>query len=189
MRVKSMCYILILLVAVCLTGVSGRAQVIDDEGLSQIKRDSRVFENIIGEVLRESFDNPFAIAAEPRAAFLQGYGLNVTFHLKINRGTIRGPWGEINNPWTKQSQSKEEQVKGIKESMIQALADYGNTVKHLDPSHRITVCAHIEDLNELDKSKSRTVLILSVRKRDIVQYVTSRMNLEKFKKSVQVLEY
>ena len=184
-----MWYILILLLTLSLSGVSGLAQNAGDKALRQIKRDSRVFENIIQEVLRENFDNPFAIAAEPRAAFLPGYGLNVTFQIKINRGSIRGPWGEINNPWTKRTASKEEQVLVIKESMIQALADYGNTVKHLGRGHRITICAHIEDLNEMDKSKSRTVLLLSAGRADIQQHATAQMTLEEFRKRIEILEY
>jgi len=184
-----MWYILILLLTLMLSGVTGLAQAAEDGALRQIKRDSRVFENIIEEVLRESFDNPFAIAAEPRAAYLRGYGLNVTFQIRINRGSIRGPWGEIKNPWTKQNSSKKEQISIVRDSMIEALADYGNTVKHLSPGNRITISAHIEDLNELDKSKSRTVLILSVKRGDIQKHASSQITFEDFKKRVEILQY
>lgn len=184
-----MCYIIVLLVTISISGVFGFAQNSEDETLKQIKRDSRVFENIINEVLRENFDNPFAIAAEPRAAFLKGYGLTVTFQVKVNRGSIRGPWGEIDNPWTKQSTTKEDQISVIKKTMIQALADYGNTVKYLTRGDRITICAHIEDLNELDKTKARTVLLLSALRSNIQKYVTTQLTFEQFSQTLDILEY
>lgn len=185
-----MYYILLLLLVFSFGGVSGRAQeVVSSETLAQVKKDSLIFERIVGEVLRQSFANPFAVSAEPRAAYLQGYGLVVSFQLKINRGTIRTFYGEIKNPLAREAVPTAKQLQMVREAMIQALADYGNTVKQLSEADRIAICAHVEDLNELDKNRNRMEMLFSVRKGDIELYATRKINLNEFRNKIQVVEY
>ena len=185
-----MWYIIVLLAFLIFGGQVGRGQdLVDREMLAQIKRDSRILESIIGEVLRQNFENPFAIAAEPQASYLQGYGVVVSFHLKINRGTIRGFYGEIRNSGSRSTVSKTEQLEKVERIMVQALADYGSTVKQLSSTDKVTICAHIEDRNELDPSKNRTDMIISARRQDIDQYLMKRITFEEFEKRIRLTEY
>lgn len=156
--------------------------------LPLLKKDTQIFESIVSEVLKQNFKNPFAIAAEPQAAFLHGYGIVVTFQLRINRGKIRWPFGEIDAP-AQSSRTKQEQVRTVKETMIQCLADFGNSIKQINAHDRISIGAQIEDRNELDPTLSRTIVVLTVEKEDLDLYDMRKISLEEFKNRVTIVEY
>jgi hypothetical protein len=157
--------------------------------LAELKKESRIFEQIIREVLRQNFDNPFALAAEPKAAYVPGHGIVLSFHLKINRGTIRAFYGPIINPVSGPPQSASEQLTTVKNTMIQALADYGDTLKGLPSGEQLSICAHVEDRNELDTAKNRTDIVLSIEKKDVEAYTRDRIDFEEFKRRVRLIEY
>jgi hypothetical protein len=157
--------------------------------LSELKKDSRVFERIIGEILRQHFTNPFAVAAEPQGAYLPGYGVVVTFHLKINRGTIRGFWGEVGNTEPASGTSREDQLATVRRLLVQVLSDYAATMKSLDPGERVSVCAHVEDRNELNPGAARVEIVAVAKKSDIDLYATRKITLEDFQSRVSLLEY
>jgi hypothetical protein len=168
----------------------GQAQgKLDVESLALLKKDTRIFESIIEEVLKQHFDNPFAIAGEPKATYLKEYGVSVSFHLKINRGTLRTFYGEVKSPLIGKVRSKEQQLQTVRETMEEALADYGGTLKQLRAQERIAICAHIEDRNELDSAKGRTVLVLSVQKQHVDAYTTRKIGLDEFREQVEVVKY
>jgi hypothetical protein len=168
----------------------GQAQEkLDVKSLALLKKDTRIFESIIEEVLKQHFDNPFAIAGEPKATYLKDYGVSVSFHLKINRGTIRTFYGEVKSPLIGKRRTKEQQLETVRETMEEALADYGGTLKQIQAEERIAICAHIEDRNELDSAKSRTVIVLSVPKQAVDSYTMRKIGLDQFREQVEVLKY
>ncbi len=177
------------LLAVLLVGFSGLASAQQSQNLALLKRDTQILERIVYEVLKQNFKNPFAITAEPRGAYLQGFGVTVSFQLNINRAKIRTPFGELNAPKTVGELSKAEQIRLVKESMTQCLADYGQTIKQLGPHDHIAVQAHIVDRNELDPAKSTTVVVLTCTKDDVNLLATGKLTSDKFKERVHVLEY
>ena len=180
----------ILLVALLTVGAATYGQNTPEEGvMASIKKESRIFEAIVGKVLKQNFDNPFALAAEPQAAYLPDYGIVVSFHLKINRGTIRAFYGPIINPVTTSPQTTSEQLETVRRTTMQALADYGSTIKDLPPGQQISICAHVEDRNELDTTKNRTDIIISVVKKDLDLYVTRMIDYDEFKRRVRLVEY
>lgn len=180
----------LLLVALLALGAFAYSQETPGEGsMASIKKESRIFESIVGEVLKQSFDNPFALAAEPQAAYLPDYGIVVSFHLKINRGTIRAFYGPIINPVTNSPQTTREQLETVRDTIIQALADYGNTIKDLPLKQRISICAHVEDRNELDTTKNRTDIIISVVKEDVELYTTRKIDYDEFRERIELVEY
>lgn len=156
--------------------------------LDELKRDSRVFERIIGEILRQNFTNPFAVAAEPQGAYLPGYGMVVSFHLKINRSSIRGFWGEVGSS-PAAGGSREEQLETVRRLLIQALSDYASTMKSLDPGDRVSICAHVEDRTELNPGVARVDIVAVSRKSDIDLYTTRKISLDEFRARVELLEY
>jgi len=178
-----------MIVAVLLVGFSGLASAQQSQNLALLKRDTQILERIVYEVLKQSFKNPFAITAEPKGAYLQGFGVVVSFQLNVNRAKIRTPFGDLNAPKAAGERSKAEQIRLVKDSMRQCLADYGQSIKQLGPHDRIAVQAHVVDRNELDPAKSTTVLVLTCTKDDVNLLATGKLSLEKFKERVHVLEY
>jgi hypothetical protein len=178
-----------LFLAVVLVSAFGVVDAQQSLNLAMIKRDTQVFERIVSEVLTQNFASPFAITAEPKGAYLQGYGISISFQLNINRARLRTPYGYIKAPSSMGQMSKEQQIKLVRETMVQCLADYGRSVKQLGPHDRITIQAYIEDRNELDPAKSSTILVLSVLKDDINLLATSKISPEAFKERVSVLMY
>ncbi len=177
------------LLAVLLVGFSSLASAQQSQNLALLKRDTQILERIVYEVLRQNFKNPFAITAEPRGAYLQGFGVTVSFQLNINRAKIRTPFGDLNAPKAVGERSKAEQIRLVKDSMRQCLADYGQTIKQLGPHDRIAVQAHIVDRNELDPAKATTIVVLTCTKDDVNLLATGKLPQEKFKERVHVLEY
>ncbi|RPI28839.1 MAG: hypothetical protein EHM61_03800 [Acidobacteria bacterium] len=177
------------ILAVLLVTLSGVAGAQQSNNLALLKRDTQIFERIVYEVLKQHFKNPFAITADPRGGYLQGFGVTVSFQLNINRATIRTPFGDLNAPRSQGERTKAEQIRTVKESMKQCLADYGQTIKQLGPHDRIAVQAHIVDRNELDPAKATTVLVLMCTKDDVNLLATGKLPVEKFKERVHVLEY
>ncbi len=177
------------LLAVLLVGFSSLASAQQSQNLALLKRDTQILERIVYEILKQNFKNPFAITAEPRGAYLQGFGVTVSFQLNINRAKIRTPFGDLNAPKAVGEQSKAEQIRLVKDSMRQCLADYGQTIKQLGPHDRISVQAHIVDRNELDPAKATTILVLTCTKDDVNLLATGKLPPEKFKERVHVLEY
>jgi len=185
-----MWYIIVLLTGLLMTGTVGAAgQVGADRKLGELKQDTRVFEKIINEVLRQKFSNPFAIAAGPQAAYLPGYGVVVTFYLKISRGTIRGFQKEIPIEPESATRSRADQIDMVQEIMRQSLGDYGSTLKNLGNAESVAVCAIVEDRNELDPSRSRTDLVISSSKENIDLFSTKRIDREEFNRRLNWVEY
>lgn len=157
--------------------------------LSLLKRDTQVFERIVSEVVKQNFTHPFAFPAEPEGVYLNGYGVVVSFHLNINRSFIRTPFGDKRIRGMEETRSTEEQIQILRTALISCLADYGITFKQLTGEDRIAVSAHVEDRNELDPSKNRTIVLLSVSKSDVERYARKEISLEEFKRRVESVLY
>lgn len=177
------------LLAVLLVGFSSVASAQQSQNMALLKRDTQILERIVFEVLKQNFRNPFVITAEPRGAYLQGFGVTLSFQLNINRAKIRTPFGDLDAPKSVGERSKSEQIRLVKDSMKQCLADYGQTIKQLGPHDHIAVQAYIVDRNELDPAKSTTILVLSCTKDDVNLLATGKLPIDKFKERVHVLEY
>jgi len=173
-----------------LLALSAQANAQRGYNLGLLKRDTQIFEQIIEEVLKQNFKTPFALAADPKGAYLDGYGLMISFQLNLSRASVRTPFGQLKPPQgTAPKVSPEVQVQIVKDSMINCLANYGRTVKELRPRDRISIHAHLMNRNELDPVKSETVLVLTVMKEHIDQLSVGTLDMERFKQRVHVLEY
>ncbi len=161
--------------------------------IDQFKQETEIFEGIVKQILLQNFTDPFAITADPKGAYLEGYGLALGFHVSVNRARIRVPsiFSDSNPTRTAPAgkRTKAAQIQLIKRIMVQCLADYGNTVKHLAAHDKISITAHVEDRNELDPAKSTTVIVLTVSKDDLDQLSTKKITPEIFRERVRILEY
>jgi hypothetical protein len=167
----------------------GTASAQQSHNLALLKKDTQILERIVHEILKQNFPDPFALTAEPRGAYLQGYGITLAFQLNINRAKIRTLFGEMTAPKSMGQKTKDQQLRLLKDIMVQCLADYGQTVKQLGPHDRITIQAHVQDRNELDPGKNNAVIVLTALKDDLNLLATRKLTADQFKERVHVLEY
>ncbi len=180
--------ILSLVLFVSLSGVWSQGQH-KRLNLELVRRDTQVFESIMNEVLEQNFTTPFAISASPKGTYLQDYGIIFSFQLNINRGTIRLPYGEFKATKAIARRSKEEQILLLNETMIRCMADYGNTIKQLGGQDRISISAHVQDRNELDRSRDTVVVVFTVSRDDIDLFALKKISFRDFKDRVSVVKY
>ncbi len=184
-------------IALCLTSILWGQQSLN---MLSLKRDTQVFERVIDERLRQAFSSPFALTSDPHAAYLQGYGVVVSFQLNINRATIRTPFGEVEAPQIYRGANgtpasayvagkRDEQLKRVREILIECLEDYSRAIKQLSAHDRISISAHIEDRNELDPERKRIVLVVSTSRDDVDLLTLDKISREKFLERLLVLEY
>ena len=155
--------------------------------LTLLKRNTRIFEGIVNEVVKQNFPNPFALTGAAEASYLQEYGVVVSLHLNINRATIRTPFGLM--PTQQEERSKEEQLRILKDSLVRCLADYGDTFKQLSGGDFIAITAHVEDRNELDPTRNTTIVIISASKENVDSLTMGRISSEQFQERVRITEY
>ena len=156
--------------------------------LPMLKRNTRIFEGIVNEVVKQDFPNPFAVTGGAEASYLQEFGIVVSLHLNINRATIRTPFGLVSTQ-QQEERSKEEQLRTLKDSMVRCLADYGGTFKQLTSGHFIAITAHVEDRNELDSSRNTTIVIISASKENVDSLTMGRISSQQFQERVRITEY
>ncbi len=182
--------------AVLIAGNALQAQSMLD--FNSLKRDTQVFEKIVDERLKQDFSNPFAITGDPQAAYLQGYGVVVQFHLNINRARIRTPFGEVEAPQRAGGRGieeklagdpKKEQLKRVRQILVECLASYAGAIRQLNAHDRISISAHIEDRNELDPVLRKTVMVVTTTRDDIDLLAMRKISGQDFRTKVQVLEY
>ena len=118
--------------------------------LINLKQDTHVFERIVDERVKLNFTNPFAITGSPLASYMQGYGVMVTFHLRIDRAKIRLPFGEIDAPNKLNKEAVKKQIEKVREILSECLSTHAVSIKQLGAHDRVSISAHIEDRNELD---------------------------------------
>ncbi len=174
-----------------LRGGFAAADPIDRERLQQVKRDTVLFSKIVGEVLKQSFDNPFALSEEPQGSYLEGYGVSISFLLRRNRGSIRGIYGEIRYPEKSRNagMSKEEKLDLVKKITSRTLVDYGGTIRGLNDDERVTISAHIEDRSEWDPANKMTIIVISGTKKKINEMSKADLSDDERLRQLNSLEY
>lgn len=180
----------IILVFVLLQSVQLQAQTFENGRLEQVKRDTALFSKIVAEVLKQNFDNPFAISMDPQGSFLEGYGVSISFLLRINRGSIRGIYGEVMaGERDESSLSRGEKLALVKKLMVRTLVDYGGTIKGLEDHEKVAISAHVEDRSEWDPASKMTIIVVSGTKKEINQLSRDNLPYEELLERLNILEY
>ncbi len=155
-----------------------------------LKNDTEVFERIIDARLKQVFSNPFVISGSPQASYLQGYGVVVTFELNIHRSTIRTPFGEMVAPQqTGTARPRDAQIAQVQDIMIQCLSEHSKFIKQLNAHDQISLSARIEDRNELDPVKRRTLLVITSTRDDVELLAMQKITEEEFRGRMHILRY
>ena len=176
----------VFLVAVMFEGLGfGQARL----NLTDLKQDTHVFEKIIDERIKLNFTNPFALILGSRASYLQGYGVTLTFHLRIDRGKIRLPFGEIDAPNKLHKEAVKKKIQEVREILLECLATHAGSIKQLGAHDRISISAHIEDRNELDLINRRRVLVITTTKDNADLLAMRKITQDEFMNRLHVLDY
>ncbi len=181
--------IIVILAVLISTPILGQQRM----NMSLLKQDTRIFEGIVGNVLNQKFTHPYALESEPMATYVQGYGIVVTFHLNINRATIRLPFGDVIQSRAvveeAEKRSRDEQIETLQEAMSECLAAYASAIKQLSGHDRVTVNAHVEDRSERDPKRKKTILVLSSLKDDIDLLAMRKITPEEFRSRLSKVRY
>lgn len=179
-----------LIIMTVLLGSSTVAQ--QSMNMTAFKNEARIFERVVGEVLRQDFTHPFALESEPLTTYINGYGVVVTFHLKINRPTFQGISAAAEEEPRQEQAGKrdtQQQIELVERRMVECLADFGRSLRQLNSNEHITISAHIEDRSALNPRTGKTVLTLTALKDDVDTYSASRLSFEEFRDKVRKLRY
>ncbi|MCZ6486344.1 MAG: hypothetical protein O6826_11675, partial [Acidobacteria bacterium] len=65
-------YRISVLLVLLLTGTTAFAG--PDINLELLKKNTRIFERIVSEIISQNFPNPFAVTGEAEGSYLEGYG-------------------------------------------------------------------------------------------------------------------
>ena len=168
-----------------LGGASGQARM----NFIHLKQDGQVFEKIVDERIKLNFKDPFALAAPAQAVYLQGYGISVSFHLRVNRTKIRLPFGEVDAPSKMAADQIEKEVQKVEQILIECLSTNSATIRQLNAHDKISISAQIEDRNELDPALRRKVLVVTTTKDDAQLLGMQRITPQEFRERLHVLHY
>ena len=182
---------LFVLILILLAAPAAAWPAIGPAELELVKRDTALFTKILGEVLKQNFDNQYALSDEPQGTYLEEYGLSVSFLLRINRGNIRGIFGQSRSRgnFPDSGLSKTEKLELVKKITSRTLVDYGGTIRGLKEGERISICAHVEDRSEYDSGKKLSVIVISGTRKEIVNMSKADLSDEDLLRQLDILEY
>lgn len=162
----------------------------EEVDLETMKGDTQIFEAVLREMLNQTFESPFAVDSEPQATYLPDYGVVVSFRIRINRASLSPKLAGIRAlTGSSATLSKSDQIKKIKSRLLEAISNHAGAIQQVRPADHISVCAHIEDRNELNPSEKETIVVFTVRKNDLDQLNRGRLDVDEFKSRVTVVEY
>ncbi len=156
---------------------------------TDLKQDTHVFEKIVDERIKLNFTNPFAMTANSQASYMQGYGVVVTFHLRIDRAKIRLPFDEMDAPNKLNSKEVEKKIRKVREILIECLSTHADSIKQLGAHDKISISAHIEDRNELDPIRRIRVLVVTTTKDNADLLAMRQITPGEFRERLHVLNY
>lgn len=157
---------------------------------AEIKREIQVFENIINTSLSQVVPHPMFISDKARGTFLEGYGEVFSLSVNLNRGYVlfsAQPAGSASEKSVREQNARTVAV--VKNSLVQILWQYGNSLISLQQDHKISIIAHVLNRTFEDRTPSNRVLVLTVVVRDLALVQTGKVSMEDFKRKVQTVEY
>jgi hypothetical protein len=148
------------------------------------------FEAVINDVINSTFSsNAFAVVQRAKGAYLQGYGVSFSFLINIHRAVIRTPFGQARTRPNLAPELKKQRIEELKENLIHALQDSGETFQQLRKEDCVTIIAFIEDRNIPDEPNANKTIILSVPKKDLDELGNKSDRLREFKQRIKIVEY
>jgi hypothetical protein len=157
---------------------------------SVARREITAFENVLSGVVVSTFSSsPFALVQKPKGVYLPGYGVTFNFLVNVHRAVIDTPFGQIRNRNDATPELKKKIIEDLKDKLIRALLDNGDSLKQLRREDSISIVAFTEDLNFPDEPNQNKTIILTVVKKDFEDVARKDDKWKEFKQRMKIVEY
>jgi len=167
---------------------SRRGTAAPDPNLTELKKESEIFENIINTALRQAVPHPMFIAGKARGSYLEGYGMTFTMTINLNRKLILFPKKNNENP----ARSEEEEIHTflarIRHKLSTVLGLYGDTLKQLTDDDHISLVVHVLSRSVLTNENYTRVMVMTTTKNTIAEY-RREATAKEFYSKVRYVEY
>lgn len=157
--------------------------------MTQMKKDSELFEDIVNTSIRQVVSNPMLLAEKTRGSYLENYGVVFSLTLNLSRSLIIFPIARKPKAPGTAEKNTAQTIEMLRKSLSEILGQYGNSLKQLSSDSRISIIAHVLNQSEYGGAGADQVLVLTVFKRDVEQLQRARITLDDFKKRIRYLEY
>ncbi len=180
----------ILLVAVTLLGmIFWTAQIHPQPKLDTVKKNIEVFEGILTTVLQQTFTDPFAVLEKPKGVYLDGFG--TVFSFEIDIATVKRPnlFSSAHSTPEEEKKFFNENLAKLKEVMIRALAEHGDSMVSLQPDETIAVAAQLFNSGFLSQPLELRTVLIRTAKKNLVDYKAGRLTSDELRKKIEVIQY
>jgi hypothetical protein len=148
------------------------------------------FEALVDNVINSTFSStPFALVQKTKGAYLEGYGLSFAFLVDIHRAMLNTPFGQIKRAAATSPELKKQRIDELREHLIKALQENGESFRRLRKEDCVTIIAFIEDRNFPDEPNANKTIILTALKKDIDEFGHQQERFQDFKKRIKIVEY
>jgi hypothetical protein len=154
------------------------------------RREIQNFEAVLNNVISLTFSSsPFALVQKPKGVYLPGYGISLSFLINIHRAVLNTPFGEVRQSADITPELKRRRIEDLKEKLIKALLDNGDSLHQLRKDEWVTIVAFFEDRNFPDEPNENKTLVLSVQKKDLDELAHKDDRWKEFKQRMRIVEY
>jgi hypothetical protein len=154
------------------------------------REDILKFEDVVNDVLSSTFSaSPFAVVQKTKGAYLQGYGINFTFLINIQRAMVNTPFGQVRARQTATLEMKMQRIAELKEKLIQVLRNNSEIFQHLRKEENISIVAFFEDRNFPGEPSANKTIVLTALKKDLDELGHRNDRIKEFKQRMKIVEY
>lgn len=174
------------LVAVFGIAVSGGSFA---EDFAPVKQNVEVFEAVLSTILQQSFSQPFAVLEKPKGAYLSGFGAVFSFEVDLAAETRPNLFNQTRSSAEEVRKSYLEKLPHLKEAMLKALTEHGDSLTVLRPDEQVAIIAHLFDSGFSSSAPPYRTVIVRTPRKNIQDYKAGRISIEELKKRIEVVQY
>ncbi|MBN2431170.1 MAG: hypothetical protein JXQ27_06820 [Acidobacteria bacterium] len=167
---------------------SRRPMAKTDPNLTELKKESEIFENIVNTALRQAVPHPMFIAGKARGSYLEGYGITFTMTINLNRKLILFPKKKDENPPRSEEEEIHTFLARIRHKLTTVLEMYGDTLKQLTGDAHISLVVHVLSRSVLTNENFTRIMVLTTTKDTIAEH-RRKVNTKEFYSKVHYVEY
>jgi hypothetical protein len=157
---------------------------------SMAHEDIGKFEMVINDVINSTFGaNSFAVVQRAKGAYLPGYGISLSFLINIHRAVVNTPFGQVRSRADITPETKKRRIEELKEKLIRALQENGDTFRQLRKDDYVTIIAFFEDRNFPDEPNENKTIVMSAFKKDLDEFGHKNDRFKEFKQRMKIVEY
>ncbi len=156
---------------------------------SSARREILTFESFLDSVIRTTFNAaPFAVSQKTKGVYLQGYGMTFSFVVNIHRALLDTPFGQT-RLYEITPEQKRRRIEDLKERLIQALYQKGDTLRQVPDYESVTIVGFFEDRNFPDEENQNKTVVMSISHKDLEELTRGEDRSREFKQRMKIVEY